>query len=113
LLAQTCDLCGTTACGQVPHGRKLAALHRPGQRAPPSGSNGWPRAAAQPWLSAHPAMRRFIGRGPHGAGRRNSSLESCLRSKDARAVRSGAVGEVPDRATRWRPTTHAGFKRGG
>ena len=32
------------------------------------------------------------------------SLESCLRSKDSRAVRGGADGKVPGRATRRRPT---------
>src|SRR5713226_3732998 len=32
------------------------------------------------------------------------SLESCLRSKDSRAVRGGADGKVPTRATRRRPT---------
>src|SRR5215831_9083167 len=34
------------------------------------------------------------------------SLESCLRSKDSRAVRGGAVGKVPAKVTRWRPTLH-------
>jgi hypothetical protein len=32
------------------------------------------------------------------------SLESCSRSKDSRAVRGGADGKVPERATRRRPT---------
>src|SRR4029450_3954443 len=42
-------------------------------------------------------------------------LESGLRSEDSGAVRRGAVGKVPARATRWRPTLpHAGFwSRGG
>jgi hypothetical protein len=31
-------------------------------------------------------------------------LESCLRSKDSRAVRGGAVRKVPAKVTRWRPT---------
>src|SRR5229473_6911536 len=31
-------------------------------------------------------------------------LESGWRSKDARAVRRGAIGKVPARATRWWPT---------
>ncbi len=35
---------------------------------------------------------------------RHRSLESCLRSKDSRAVRGGADGKVPNRATRRRPT---------
>src|SRR5262245_47887368 len=49
-------------------------------------------------------MRPFIESGPHGVGSRNRSLESCLRSKDSRAVRRGAVGKVPAKATRRRPT---------
>jgi hypothetical protein len=37
-------------------------------------------------------------------GSRHRLLESCLRSKDSRAVRGGADGKVPERATRRRPT---------
>src|SRR5262249_38626857 len=31
-------------------------------------------------------------------------LESCLTSKESRAVRRGAAGKVPAKVTRWRPT---------
>ena len=44
---------------------------------------------------------------------RSTPLESGLRSKDLRAVRRGAVGKVPDEATRWPLTLpHAGFGGG-
>src|SRR5262245_56895178 len=40
-------------------------------------------------------------------------LESGLRSKDSRAVRRGAIGKVPERATRWWPTLpHVSFLGG-
>src|SRR5262249_46741536 len=32
-----------------------------------------------------------------------ASLESCLASKESRAVRRGAVGKVPSQVTRWPP----------
>ena len=41
-------------------------------------------------------------------------LESCLTSKESRAVRRGAVGKVPAQVTRWPPTLlHVRFLGGG
>ena len=40
-------------------------------------------------------------------------LESCLTSKESRAVRSGAVGKVPAQATRRPPTLLASTVRRG
>ncbi len=77
-------------------------------------TGGWPGATAKPWSSANTAMRPFIESGPHGVGSSNRSLESCLRSKDSRAVRRGAVGKVPAKATRrWPTLLHARFCSSG
>ena len=41
------------------------------------------------------ATRPFIANGRKGMRSGGRPLESCLRSKDSRAVRGGAVGKVP------------------
>jgi len=103
LLAQGCELCGATVAIAVHHVRKLADLHRPG-----GGRPLWVRRMAArhrknpgrlPTL--HEAIHREWA---HGVGSRNRSWRSCLRSKDSRAVRRGAVGKYPQRQLRRRPT---------
>ncbi len=62
------------------------------------------RAGVRRWQSARSARRKFIANEPRGTSLRHRSLESDVTRKLSRIVRRGAVGKLPAKVTRWRPT---------